>query len=86
MVDQATVADATITAAVKTALLNDSRVDGAQVSVSSEAGVVRLGGSQPSREAAAEVVSIVRDVQGVRDVQSSITIAGDNAADSDAHR
>jgi osmotically-inducible protein OsmY len=86
IVEPAVVADAKITAAVKTALLNDPRIDGTQVTVNTQAGVVRLGGSQPSRDAAAEVVSIVQGVDGVRDVQSSITVASGDAADSDAHR
>lgn len=86
VVDPATVADASITAAVKTALLNDSRIDATEVTVATQAGVVTLGGSQPSREAAAEVVSIVRSVEGVRDVQSNIRVEAADAADSDAHR
>jgi osmotically-inducible protein OsmY len=83
IVDRSTVSDAGVTAAVKTALLNDTRVDATQITVSTQSGVVSLGGSQPSREAAAEVVSIVRGVAGVRDVQSSIAIAPAGAAGSD---
>src|ERR1700750_1413772 len=83
---KATMADAAITAAVKTALLNDPRVDATDVMVSTEAGVVKLAGSQPSRDAAAEVLSIVRGVQGVRDVQSSITVVAGERAESDPQR
>jgi hyperosmotically inducible protein len=86
IVDRGTVADAAITAAVKTALLNDARVDGTQIVVTTQAGVVRLAGSQASRDAAAEVVSIVRGVDGVRDVQSTITVGPGTAVDSDAIR
>ncbi len=86
IVDPATVADAAITAAVKTALLNDARVDGTQIIVTTQSGIVRLEGSQPSRDAAAEVVSIVRGVDGVRDVQSTVTVAPGAAVDSDANR
>jgi hyperosmotically inducible protein len=86
VVDPATVADATITANVKTALLNDSRVDGTQVTISTQSGVVRLVGTQPSLEAAAQVVAIVQSVDGVREVQSSITVSPTSTADSDAQR
>jgi osmotically-inducible protein OsmY len=69
----ATMQDAAITAAVKTALLNSPAVDGTLVTVRTEAGVVYLQGVQPSPEAAAEVVAIVRGVSGVRNVESSVT-------------
>jgi len=69
-----TIADATIVAAVKTALLNEPSIDGTLVTVRSEGGVVFLSGAQPTSEAAAQVVSLVRRVEGVRDVQSSISI------------
>jgi osmotically-inducible protein OsmY len=69
-----TIADAQLTAAVKTALLNADTIDGTLVSVRTEGGVVYLQGAQPSAGAAAEVVSIVRRVNGVRDVQASVTV------------
>jgi osmotically-inducible protein OsmY len=69
-----TIGDAQITAAVKTALLNTDTIDGTLVSVRTEGGVVYLQGVQPSPAAAAEVVSIVRSVTGVRDVQASLTV------------
>lgn len=69
-----TIGDAQITAAVKTALLNADTIDGTLVSVRTQAGVVYLQGVQPSPEAAAEVVSIVRGVTNVRDVQASLTV------------
>jgi osmotically-inducible protein OsmY len=75
LVDPATIADATITAAIKTALLNSARIDGTTVTVRTEGGVVQLGGTQPTAEAAAEVVSIARGAPGVRDVQSSVAIS-----------
>jgi hyperosmotically inducible protein len=70
----ATIQDAAITAAVKTALLNDATVDGTLITVTTEAGVVHLTGEQPSKEEADRVVSIVRGVEGVRDVTSSIRV------------
>ena len=70
----ATFGDAALVAAVKTALLNNREIDGTLVTVSCQAGVVHLSGTQPSPEAAAMVVRIVRGVDGVRDVQSTIAI------------
>jgi hyperosmotically inducible protein len=87
----ATIHDATITAAVKTALLNADEVDGTLVTVRTDGATVYLGGEQPSPEAAAHVVTIVRGVDGVRDVQSEIVsrgseIAADTHAESDVAR
>jgi osmotically-inducible protein OsmY len=44
------------------------------VTVQTVAGVVQLGGVQPTENAAAAVVAIVRKVDGVRDVQSNIVV------------
>ena len=75
-----TIADAAITAAVKTALLNDPSIDGTLVTVQTVAGVVQLGGKQPTADTAAAVVKIVRQVQGVHDVQANIEV--DSSADT----
>jgi osmotically-inducible protein OsmY len=72
------IVDARVTAAVKTALLNDPAIDGTLVTVRTEGGVVELGGSQPTAEAAARVETIVRGVQGVRQVHSSISVQSRN--------
>jgi osmotically-inducible protein OsmY len=66
--------DAALTAAVKTALLNSTEIDGTLVSVTCRSGVVQLGGWQPSPEAAETALKIVRGVAGVVDVQSTIEI------------
>lgn len=71
----ATIADAAVTAAVKTALLNEPSIDGTLVTVQTEAGVVQLGGTQPTADAAAAVVRIVREVDGVRGVESKIEVS-----------
>ena len=70
----ASVNDAALTAAIKTALLNNPDVDGTLIDVRCEGGVAHLEGSQPSAEAVAKVVSIVRGVQGVRGVRSEVAI------------
>jgi hyperosmotically inducible periplasmic protein len=69
-----TIQDATITAAVTTALLNDTAIDGTLITVRTEAGVVYLTGTQPTPEAGERAVSLARSVQGVADVQSSIRL------------
>lgn len=69
-----TISDAALTAAVATALLNNPAIDGALIDISTHGGVVRLGGTQPTAEAAATAESIVRGVQGVRDVHAAIAV------------
>ena len=66
--------DATITTRVKTALLNDPRVARFQVEVETFRGVVMLSGEVDSPAAAAAVVSVVRSVEDVREVRSSLRI------------
>jgi BON domain-containing protein len=72
-----TIQDAALTAAVTTALLNSQAVDGTLVSVRSQNSVVHLDGTQPSPEAVNRVLEIVRGVEGVRDVESSIEVEVD---------
>ena len=66
--------DATITTRVKTALLNDPCVARFQVEVETFRGVVMLSGEVDSPAAAAAVVSVVRSVEDVREVRSSLRI------------
>ena len=72
-----TLPDAALTAAVTTALLNSDDIDGTLVSVRTRNSVVHLDGTQPSPEAVDRVLGIVRRVEGVRDVQSSIEVGVD---------
>ncbi len=69
-----TIHDAATTAAVVTALLNSPDIDGSLLDISAEAGVVRLGGTQPTADAAAQAVAIAKGVQGVGEVESAIEI------------
>ena len=66
--------DAALTAAVATALLNTPDIDGTRVSIRVSGGVVRLSGTQPTADAVARAVSIVKGVQGVREVESAIEV------------
>lgn len=75
--------DATITAAVVTALLNNDQVDGTQVNVRTDGGVVYLEGTQSTSVAASEVVALARAVDGVRDVQAQIDVVGTAALATD---
>ena len=66
--------DATITARVKTILLNDTQVGATKIDVSTVAGVVTLSGSVKSKAEEARALELARQVTGVRDVKSSLTI------------
>lgn len=69
-----TISDAGVTAGVKTALLNDTRIDGTAIQVRTAAGVVYLSGAVASSEDLAYVVGLVRSVDGVRAVESSLEV------------
>ena len=66
--------DATITARVKTVLLNDPQVAGTKIDVSTAAGVVTLSGSVKSKADETRAIEIARTVTGVRDVKSTLVI------------
>ena len=66
--------DLTITARVKTALLNDPSVGGQRLEVDTLKGVVTLSGTVKTSADADQAVAISRKVPGVRDVQSSLKI------------
>ena len=69
-----TVSDASITAAVTTALLNDDRIDGTAIDVRTSGGVVRLTGAVASADDLSYVLALVRRVESVRAVESSIVV------------
>lgn len=66
--------DTSLMAAIKTALLNDPTIDGTRIRVRVDAGVVTLGGTQATAEAAARAVELVRGVSGVRSVQGDVRV------------
>jgi hyperosmotically inducible protein len=66
--------DATITARVKTVLLNDPQVGATKIEVSTAAGIVTLSGSVKSRTDEARAIQIARTVTGVRDVKSTLVL------------
>jgi hyperosmotically inducible protein len=70
----ASVDDASITARVKTTLLNDPQVNATKIDISTSNGVVTMTGSvrsQPERERA---IQLARQVSGVKDVKANLTI------------
>ena len=70
--------DAWITIKVKTALATDERLDGTDISVDTNRdGVVTLTGTVPSVRAKSRAVSVTRKIEGVRKVESALTVAKD---------
>jgi len=69
-----TIDDATITARVKTALLNDPDIEFTRIDVDTVKGVVSLSGRVTSKEQQERAIAIARKVNGVRDVKSTLQI------------
>ena len=67
--------DATITARVKTVLLNDTQVSATKIDVTTAAGVVTISGSVRTPAEATRAVELARSVTGVRDVKSALQVA-----------
>lgn len=76
MVEKAaqTVSDTYVTGQVKTVLMASKGMEGADVTVSTDHGVVTLSGTVASEEQAEHVQQIVRNVQSVRKVNSRLTV------------
>lgn len=66
--------DAAVTARVKAALLKDSDGKLIDIDVASRQGVVQLSGSVPSHSDIDRAVSVSTRVEGVREVQSKLTV------------
>jgi hyperosmotically inducible protein len=69
-----TVDDATITARVKTALINDPQVGGLKIDVDTTLGVVTMSGIVKSRSEEQRAVQIARGTPGVKDVKSTLQL------------
>jgi hyperosmotically inducible periplasmic protein len=69
-----TIDDATITARVKTALLNDPEVGGLAIDVDTSLGVVTMSGVVKSPTEEQRAVAVARRVGGVRDVRSTLQV------------
>ncbi len=66
--------DASITARVRTVLLNDPEVGANQINVTTAGGVVTISGAVDSSGDAQRAVDLARGVDGVREVQSSLEV------------
>ena len=69
-----TIDDATITARVKTALLNDPQVAGLKIDVDTTLGVVTMSGVVKSQSEAQRAVQLARGITGVKDVKSTLQV------------
>ena len=69
-----TIDDATITAKVKTALLNDPQVGGLRIDVDTTLGVVTMSGTVKSTAEEQHAVQLAHAVDGVRDVKSTLQV------------
>ena len=68
--------DVTITARVKTALLNDPQLGATKIDVSTTDGVVTLSGTVRSAAEQARAIELTRQTPGVKDVKSSLRTGG----------
>jgi hyperosmotically inducible protein len=66
--------DATITARVKTVLLNDQQISATRIDVSTTAGIVTVSGTVKSEAEAARAVELAKQVTGVREVKSALQV------------
>ena len=69
-----TIDDATITAAVKTAFVNDREVGVLRIDVDTVNGLVTLSGRVKSKEEEAKAIALAKQVKGVADVKSTLVI------------
>jgi hyperosmotically inducible protein len=68
--------DATITARVKTVLLNDPQINATRIDVSTSNGVVTISGAVKSTADEQRAIQLARQVNGVKDVKSTLQVAG----------
>jgi len=68
--------DATITARVKTALLNDQQVAATKIDVTTVNGVVTISGTVRNRAEEQRAIELARQTPGVKDVKSVLQTGG----------
>jgi hyperosmotically inducible protein len=68
--------DATITARVKTVLLNDPQVGATKIDVDTANGVVTMSGTVKSTAEEQRALALARQVSGVKEVRSSLQVSG----------
>jgi hypothetical protein len=70
-----TVEDVTITARVKTVLLNDTELDATKIDVDTTQGVVTLSGTVRSSAEETRAIELVRRTPGVKEVNSTLLVS-----------
>ena len=70
----ATIDDATITARVKTAILNDPQIGAMKIDVETTRGVVTLSGIVDSQADASRAIQLATQAAGANDVKSTLQI------------
>lgn len=68
--------DSTITARVKTALLNDTQISATRINVETSNGVVTMSGAVKSKADEERALQLARQVSGVKDVKSTLQVSG----------
>jgi len=66
--------DASITARVKTVLLNDTQVGATRIDVSTTDGIVTVSGTVKTQAEALRAVELTKAVTGVREVKSTLQV------------
>jgi osmotically-inducible protein OsmY len=66
--------DPTISARVKTALINDPVIGAARIDVDTSRGMVTLTGRVKNKDEEAKAVAVARSIKGVSDVRSALQI------------
>ncbi|SLM61655.1 Osmotically inducible protein OsmY [Dickeya aquatica] len=74
--------DSTLTAQVKGALLQDETIDGNDIAVSTEAGVVSLNGVVSHPQMVVRAVKIATQIPGVKSVINQLQVKSDDVAQS----
>lgn len=69
-----TIDDATITARVKTAFVNDRDVGAMRIDVDTFKGLVTLSGRVKSKDEETKAIALARKIKGVADVKSTLVI------------
>jgi hyperosmotically inducible periplasmic protein len=67
--------DASITARARTVLMNDAEIDALNIDVTTSSGVVTLSGVVRSSVERNRALDLIRRVEGVREVKSSLQVS-----------
>jgi len=68
--------DATITARVKTVLLNDTQLNATRIDIVTANGIVTMSGTVRSKAEEQRAIQLARQVSGVKDVKSTLQVSG----------